>query len=86
MRPAALLIGAHEVGTDNVATLVGDEYFVTAGEPIVERLFARKVARQSIGFPAADGRLQDAPDRIMVASFRRAYRDWVVEHLNPYPA
>ena len=46
---------------------VGDEYFVTAGEPIVERLFARKVARQSVGFPAADGRFQDAPDGIMVA-------------------
>jgi hypothetical protein len=64
--------------------LVGDEYFVAASEPIGERLFARKVAWQSVGLPAADSRLQDAPDRIVVAIFGRAYRDWVIYHASPF--
>jgi hypothetical protein len=59
---AAVLIGAKEIGAEDVAVVVGNEDVVGGREPKRESGGASDVARKSVGFAGAKDGFEDGPD------------------------
>src|SRR5208283_4619796 len=72
---AAILIGAEEIGADDVAVVVGDEDFVSGREPKGERGVSRDVARKGIGFAGAKDGFENRPDGVGVGGERGTNRE-----------
>jgi hypothetical protein len=66
MGAAALVVGAQIVGPENLRRLLYHEHGMPRSTPKGERFAAGPVARQRIGLPCPQDRLEDGPDGIVV--------------------
>ncbi len=62
MRPAAELVGAQVIKTEQLPLIDGDIGFAIVGEKIRQRVLSRHAARQRVGFAGANDGLHDIPD------------------------
>jgi hypothetical protein len=72
---AAVLIGAKEIGADDVGVVVGDEDLVGGREPKGESSFASDVARKGVGFAGAKDGFKNGPDGVGVGGESGANRE-----------
>src|SRR5579884_708739 len=66
MAASALLVGAQIVCSEDLAIFPGNEHLVLRRIPILEGLFAGKVARKCIRFSVADDWFKDLPYHICI--------------------
>src|SRR5580704_15125593 len=66
MRSAAFLIWVHKVSADNLPFIVGDKYFVSVREPVVQSFFAGQITSQGVRLSGPNHWFQNCPNRIRI--------------------
>src|SRR6185436_4449215 len=69
MPPATTLIGAHDVGTEDDAILLGDERLLVRPRPVAERFGFAHVRVQGVGRPFTNCRENNLEDSWAVGGF-----------------
>jgi hypothetical protein len=88
MGAAAPVVRSQIIGSDNCACIIGYKHRMLGRAPIGERIGAGDVARNGIGLPGPECRLQYEPDSVVVtrlglpdqhegSAFRRLHHDQV---------
>src|SRR5262245_18083263 len=70
MGAAPAVVCAQIVGSDDGPGILDYKHDVAGRVPVGEGVLARDVARDRICLPGAEGRLEDAPDSVVVSRFR----------------
>ena len=70
MGAASAVVCAQIVGSDDGPGILRHKHGVGWRAPVGEGVLARDVTRDGVGLPGAEGRLEDAPDSVVVSRFR----------------
>ena len=69
MGAATAVVRAQIVGSDDGPGILGHKHRVARRVPVGEGVRTRDVTRDGVGFPGAEGRLENAPDSVVVSRF-----------------